>query len=79
MNHYQKLAITATRLLSLILVVWAAISIGWWILGALSPSNLPDEPGGNFVFWAAIIYLATGIIVYALSGRIGKTIGRGLD
>lgn len=86
MNHYQKLATVALRLLALILtgigLLYAVYGIV--VLPLLMQSNpligIPAAIGGAsyFVFATGFGWILCGTILYALSGSLGRLIGKGM-
>ena len=86
MNHYQKLATVALRLLAVILAGVGLLSVLYGlmvfplVMGSNPLATIPLASGGTyvFIFAAGSGWIVSGTIVYAVSASLGRLIGRGM-
>ena len=70
MNHYGKLAVTAFRLIAVIILFWGLLGVISGFLAFLGQgSNPPASAEGNVMI--SFVWLIGAALLYALSGVLG--------
>jgi hypothetical protein len=77
MNHYGKLAVTAFRLIAVLFLFWALLGVISGVIFLGQEPSPPSSAQGNLMI--SFVWLVGAVILYALSGRLGTEITRGLD
>ena len=76
MNHYGKLAVTAFRVMAVMVFFWGFLGVVWsmpvWLGQVESQTTAPTN------LMSAILWIIGGAALYALSGTLAEVITRKL-
>jgi hypothetical protein len=76
MNPHQKQAVLIIRIISVMLLIFSVMGLFDYVV--LRLQRLPDDQVSGRL-GAALTWTVGGIVVYALSKRLGRVVGQDLD